>query len=398
MTTPKSINDMTTTTTTATTTTATTTDWYPTFRPEHCLAEKQMLFLNRVLNDTKETESQEIDSLIRSLYTSAVTVAQISDHLHHIASENSSKLALAKERTTELERGIAEVGERQKPIMEQIVKQATESSQMIAFRGTLQSTTELSVVSWQREIDKHRKEIESMKKRQEIWTKTIETIRDYLVCPICCEVSIIPKVLGTCGHIVCQLCMKQLDDWVSHTLYQSAQPVEAKDRSARQLLLEKRCPMCRAEIIGNGFPVLPLKNMTLLLSENKLIDSIDEKKSLPEKEAPELQRLIPLLIGCWAQSQLAQDSVGGVLERIKESDWINGVYISFEFSVSRTFFDVFARTLHGKAGGLNVLVNTARHMLAVQLPSKKVLGAVVREHILVKVASDGRFVMTTFTI
>jgi hypothetical protein len=92
--------------------------------------------------------------------------------------------------------------------------------------------------------------------------------------------------------------------------------------------------------------------------------------------------------------------VNGVLAKILPEQWSAGVYILFEAAVSRVFFETFATTLHGKAGGLNVLVNASQRMLAVQLLDKsnrkdEKKNEEKKGHILVKVGTDGRFAITT---
>lgn len=108
-----------------------------------------------------------------------------------------------------------------------------------------------------------------------------------------------------------------------------------------------------------------------------------------------------LQIGCYAQSQLAQHSVSEVVCKITPEQWKVGVYVMFESAVSRVFLETFATTLHGKAGGVNVLVNAAQRMLAVQLVEKKKDPKSEPKpnapHLLVKVATDGRFTITTAT-
>jgi hypothetical protein len=93
--------------------------------------------------------------------------------------------------------------------------------------------------------------------------------------------------------------------------------------------------------------------------------------------------------------------VSQVITKITADQWLTGVYIMFESNISRVFFETFAVTLHGRAGGVNVLVNAAQRMLAVQLIEKKKEKADAKaktaSHMLVKVATDGRFTVTTAT-
>jgi hypothetical protein len=153
-----------------------------------------------------------------------------------------------------------------------------------------------------------------------------------------------------------------------------------------------------------------------------------------EKETLQINHMTALQIGCWAQSQMAQHGVAGVVTRVTRDQWLNGVYILFEAAVSRVFFETFATTLHGKAGGVNVMVNTSQRMLAVQLIERRFdraldaktvdslfVGAAAetlnpdgtasgvevaagglgganspgpKQHVLIKVSTDGRFVVT----
>jgi hypothetical protein len=127
---------------------------------------------------------------------------------------------------------------------------------------------------------------------------------------------------------------------------------------------------------------------------------LDRKAITYDKETPQSNHITALQMGCFAQSLLAQHSVNGVIAKILPEQWSAGVYVLFEAAVSRVFFETFATTLHGKAGGLNVLVNASQRMLAVQLLDKnkrndEKKNETKKGHILVKVGTDGRFAITT---
>ena len=243
------------------------------------------------------------------------------------------------------------------------------------------------------------KELAALKKEKEKMTLVFQQLQGSMLCPICTEVAILPKVLGKCGHIACQNCLKQLDDVAFATLTSSG---------ARQHLLARRCPTCRESIIGSGFPVYPLKDIASTLIAADFIQVIDqfsiqkhiEFKAISfEKETPEQRHIAALQLGCYAQSELAIHSVSKVLEKVSPEQWIAGVYVMFEATVSRVFFETFATTLHGKAGGVEVLVNGAQRMLGVRLVDRSQPNKSPKKspHLLVKVTTDGRFNVTIAT-
>jgi hypothetical protein len=122
--------------------------------------------------------------------------------------------------------------------------------------------------------------------------ETFRQLREALECSICADVCILPKVLGSCGHTICQNCLKhvsarslffaldlhvifeiafvvcvcvcvyaqKLDDTAFASMSNNPQGV-----SARKHMLARRCPLCRLEIIGAAFPVIPLKAVSAIL-------------------------------------------------------------------------------------------------------------------------------------
>lgn len=304
--------------------------------------------------------------------------------------------AQLRARIVALEQQLHETNIRHKSIMDAVNLQAT------AARDRLY------------EADRHRREdeviraqqtqeLEMMRKDRQHLQTVFKQIQEVLICPICTEVALLPKILGSCGHIACQNCLKQLDDVAFASLTSAV-----GGASARQHLLARRCPQCRVEIIGAGFPCLPLKQTASILVMNGHIE-VPEMASVQkhlefnaisyEKESVEARHIHALQLGCYAQSQLAQHSVSCVIATVTPEQWTNGVYILFESAVSRVFFETFATTLHGKAGGVNVLVNAQQRMLAVQLldkgKNKKPNESKAEGHLLIKVATDGRFTMST---
>jgi RING-type zinc-finger len=225
-------------------------------------------------------------------------------------------------------------------------------------------------------------------------------LKEALQCPICGDVAMLPKVLGACGHIACQSCLQQLDDMAFAQLTSSI-----GGASARQHLLARRCPLCRSEIIGSAFPCHPLREVAALLVGSDCVEvenhaaireQVEKKLVKYEPETGEQQHIAALQLGCYAQSQLAIHSVNTLEVTINAEQWKRGVYIVFEHSVSRVFFETFATTLQGRAGGVKVFVNASRRMLAVHLidPTKDKSDKSVGPHLLIRVGTDGRYTVT----
>lgn len=396
-----------------------TSDWYLGKRPESALSIQQIKTMNQLMSSTDK--NSEIAQLVRTLYISATTGSVVADHLYNVSIRAENELSASHERVQKLETKVEELCSRHEKSMDEIVKKGKEVCNNLLVEDRQRRETELAIARLNYGLTTQREDIETLAKRVEIHMEVFKQMRESLICPICREVSSLPKVLGTCGHIACQNCLKQLDE-VAFSAMTGVGGV-----SARQHLLVRRCPLCRAEIIGQGFPVLALKNVASLLVENNLIEVPERVASMStsafERETLESRHMAVLQMGCWVQSQLAQHSATRVTERVMRDQWLNGVYILFEAAVSRVFFETFATSLHGKAGGVNVLVNTSQRMLAVQLivrpsgsdakapapppeplpadPAAGGLGGVSspnpKQHVLIKVSSDGNF-STTLTL
>ncbi len=321
------------------------TGWYHGWRVEYAMDVNEIIALKSILDTTdKQSPSNE---LIKKLYAGCTAISAHSD-CFHLQRENAYK----------------------------------------------------NVATLEHHIKQQAHELEMLRKQREAMTLVFKQIRETLVCPICKEVALLPMILSSCGHMACQNCLKQLDDAAFMKF------TTATGGSSLQHLKERRCPLCRIEIIGGGFPVLPLKEVTSILILNGCVEVAEMpaiqkhlkfKAITYEKLSVETKHLHALQIGCYAQTQLAQHSVSGVIATVTQEQWMSGVYILFESAVARVFFESFATTLHRKAGGVNVLVNSSERMLAVQLLEKKKDKKPNKSegHLLIKVATDGRFVVST---
>jgi HPt (histidine-containing phosphotransfer) domain-containing protein len=62
-------------------------------------------------------------------------------------------------------------------------------------------------------VDQHRENAILLKDYADLQRTVAETfqqLRQAVLCPICADVAILPKVLGSCGHIACQNCLKHV--------------------------------------------------------------------------------------------------------------------------------------------------------------------------------------------
>jgi len=79
-----------------------------------------------------------------------------------------------------------------------------------------------------------------------------QLVKESLTCVICSQYNTRPIVLGCC-HVVCQSCFVRQDEAVGK------RPTPQERRQGRV------CPLCRYPIIGQGFQVLPLRQMACAL-------------------------------------------------------------------------------------------------------------------------------------
>lgn len=329
-------------------------------------------------------------------------ISWLNDHATLSTSDSTKLLKVNQTHLLEkLWNKLKKATDNQRTLIEVITQQTVAFQEYVTNEDRRYIELELGRVQQFREQENQRKELEALKRNHELMKSVVLRLSEPLKCPICTEVAILPKVLGTCGHIACQNCLKQMDDV-------TFSGTNVAGASARQLLLARRCPLCRVEIVGQAFPVMPLKDVAEILISSGYVQMneqaavqkhIESKTIVYEKESAESRHIVALQLGCYAQSQLAQHSVTGVLTKVTPEQWVNGVYVLFEAATSRVFFETFATTLHGKAGGLNVLVNASQRMLAVQLIDKSKPRDEKKDekkgHVLIKVGTDGRFIITT---
>lgn len=139
----------------------------------------------------------------------------------------------------------------------------------------------------------------------------------------------------------------------------------------------RRCPLCRADIMGLGFPVLPIKDAVsvlmyslrplpsttthVLLYTDYHPHNIRVSCSLHARtadsgyaSAPSIARyetekdeeyMSALRLGCHSQNVLAKHTVASLKASLPKDVLIAGVYVTFETSVSRVFFETYVLSL-----------------------------------------------------
>ena len=123
---------------------------------------------------------------------------------------------LLAERNAERDNAIAarreqtEANAKHKAIMDEVAAQALMVRERLTDQERQRKEYEVARERQYRDQENARKELESLKKHRDQMSTVFKSIRELLLCPICTEVAILPKVLGTCGHIACQNCLKQV--------------------------------------------------------------------------------------------------------------------------------------------------------------------------------------------
>lgn len=232
---------------------------------------------------------------------------------------------------------------------------------------------------------------EAAEKREADW---ISVAKEVLYCVICMTTSPLHRILGPCGHSVCEPCLFQLDNVAFESLTKRL-------TSARQHLNERRCPTCKTEIVGFGFKSLGhLKLGRYLLKQQQPAAAEPNFKPM----SAESSHIHALQVGCHAQSELAKISVDKIIadKQVSPRDWKDAVMILFGNGVSRVFYETYATYINGKKisealgkeiGELNVSTSASVMMLLVW--SHPGFNPQAETHKVVRVATDGRYTVTT---
>lgn len=213
----------------------------------------------------------------------------------------------------------------------------------------------------------------------------LQTIRQLILCSICHNTVTNARVCCANGHMCCLECLrkviKQKQDDKQIGLYCCTQP-------------------CKSPMLGYGLPVQGLDEILKVVHEVEVKDrvtfngnststqpltslpttttlSFKSKSSLTTTASsslavlkPDEQYLTCYEFGCWVQENFALLASSTVLVKTKPSQWIDGVFITFDANVSTLFYQKFTGRLHlytSKDGILYVLVNSDARMLAVRL-------------------------------
>jgi hypothetical protein len=197
------------------------------------------------------------------------------------------------------------------------------------------------VAHLQLQIEHYKKEEQKRDTETYRLKRISKIIEDNVKCPLCRGTSLLPLVLGTCGHHLCERCLAQYD-----------------------IVSQRRvCPTCRADIVGHGFPMISLNNIIAALIEGDFIDSEDTllangfrkgaPMAYPKRTAPHMHSE-GLRIAQWAQTRLgtfaAVHAVSCAKEMAFSDPFQSGVLFDFEPSTSLQFVDVVARLCINRYG------------------------------------------------
>lgn len=184
---------------------------------------------------------------------------------------------------------------------------------------------------------------EAAKEQQHRLQRIAEIVKENLKCPLCQTLSILPLVLGTCGHHMCERCLMAYDTM-----------------SQRRV-----CPTCRQDIVGLGFPMISLNSIVAALIEGDFISDASDSllnngfrkgapMGYPKPTAPHMHAEA-LRIASWAQTRLGTFGAVHAVATAKQlspnvDPFHSGVLFYFEPSTSLQFVDVVARLCINRYG------------------------------------------------
>ena len=227
--------------------------------------------------------------------------------------------------------------------------------------------------------------------------KALRAIHAAAVCPVCKGLTILPRILGDCGHVVCHTCADTMGDYVFESLSEEA-------IARQQHVLRNRCPLCRKTVVAGGLPVYPLRDVVRALIDNRLVSirgsalqAIAEKKL---EDYPKLSyddnHLSILQVNCMFHVRIAEFAAAHLLAGISSRRWKDGVMIDFDGTASRVFLETFATKLVDTGGLLVMISPKVTAMIAIRLQNRfgKRIHGPPR---LVRIGPGGRFYLPKAT-
>lgn len=163
-------------------------------------------------------------------------------------------------------------------------------------------------------------------------------IQEHLNCKKCKQPPLLPLVAGPCGHSVCTDCLVQKE-------------ADKKAQNSGQDPLETQKCFCGEPILGNGIPVVPLKKITTLLTEEGVIEmppsEMDQKGQAASYNVKgNLEN--ELQIAHYAEAKQVTTLIEKILNKADEN-WKN-LDLVFNYGCSRLFYSTAVDLLKNKLG------------------------------------------------
>lgn len=228
---------------------------------------------------------------------------------------------------------------------------------------------------------------ETTKKMQDVF----DAMQKKMTCTSCKDVALLPKVTGKCGHISCQHCLQEKE--------KAAFPTKAKIDSFAYLD-GRSClaPQCGELIAGDAIPVLPLKNLALLLLSQGFIrvseDTVQKSRLgtvvnfIPlDKVDQDTLYFYAIKLRSWSYAEQAKHMALQILSYITRDQWAEGVYFRFPDNCYEVFMAAFSHQLK-RRGRLNVGFNRSTNVFRARLKDSLIKEADTKEK-----ASDKDVVM-----
>lgn len=161
----------------------------------------------------------------------------------------------------------------------------------------------------------------------------LQKLTDTVTCPVCRDITVVPRILE-CGHMVCEPCLGSWD------AAQNPLPLGVVVTAATpQHHTNRKCPLCRALLVGPGYKCFSLR---ILVKE--LLCKKDDKEEY-DSDSNERRGLIDLRLKYLKQVQMGNFGAQQFALLLTQEQQIQGVLVFFHPTCTHAFLQTFGTYL-----------------------------------------------------